>query len=224
MYFLAVLDDDALEVQKHGVRPQVKHGAYGHGRISQCRANVVLQCSRWGSVPGMTQRNKPRREVLECSTPGCTQPRFARKKCQEHYLAGPAVADTNSKEYRQILHHAKLLAAQLEYFDFVAERTGERIVFSLPQPVDVALFMAQTGWRYHPDLAVLKKTVDADGQPMWMPTDAPDIAQREFPMPDLEGRNLPVEHLDALEAAIKRARAAAADMGVDLNGVPDNAG
>ena len=71
---------------------------------------------------------------------------------------------------------------------------------------------------------MLKKGTDADGQPMWMPTDAPDIEQREFPMPDLEGRDIPVEALDALEAAIKKARARAADMGVDLNGVPDNAG
>lgn len=172
----------------------------------------------------MTQRNKPRREVLECNTPGCTQPRFARKMCRDHYLAGPVLVDPNTKEAQQIRHHAKMLAAQLEYFDFIAERTGERIVFSLPQPVDVGLFLAQTGWRHHPDLAVLKKGLDADGQPMWVPTDAPDIAQREFPIPDLEGRDLPVEHLDALEAAIKRARAKAVEMGVDLNGAPDNAG
>lgn len=172
----------------------------------------------------MTQRNKPRRETLPCSAPGCTEPRFARKLCQGHYLAGPVVADPNTKAASQIRHHAKLIAAQLEYFDFVAERTGERICFSLPQPVDVGLFLAQTGWRVHPDLAVLKKTTDADGQPMWMPTDAPDVAQREFPMPNLEGAYIPAEHLDALEAAIKRARAKAKEMGVDLNGVPDNAG
>lgn len=172
----------------------------------------------------MTQRNKPRRETLSCSTPGCDQPRFARKLCQEHYLAGPVVKDPNTKAASQIRHHAKLMAQQLSYFDFVAERTGERIVFSLPQPEDVGLFLSQVGWRFHPDLAVLKKGTDADGQPMWMPMDAPDIEQREFPMPDLEGRDIPVEALDALEAAIKKARARAADMGVDLNGVPDNAG
>lgn len=134
------------------------------------------------------------------------------------------MTDPNSKAASRIRHHANLMAKQLQYFDFVAERTGERIVFSLPQPDDVGLFLSQLGWRLHPDEAVLKKTTDADGQPIWAPLDAPDVEQRDFPVPDLEGRNLPVETLDALEAAIKRARAKAKDMGVDLNGTPDNAG
>lgn len=173
----------------------------------------------------MTQRGKPRRDNLVCTHPtGCTQPRFARKLCQEHYLAGPVLEDPNSKQASQIRHHAKLMAGQLEYIDFTAERSGQRIVLTMPNAGDIGLFLAQMGWRHHADLAVMKQTLDADGQPTWMPTDAPEVERREFPIPDLEGRDIPVEALDALEAAVARARAKAKEMGVDLTGTPDNAG
>lgn len=109
--------------------------------------------------------------------------------------------------------------------DFTAERTGQKIVLAMPNAEDIGLFLAQIGMRIHPDLAVLRRTPDADGETTWVPVDAPDIPQREFPVPTDEVlAKLGGDGLDALEAAIKRARERAKEMGVDLNGVPDNAG
>ncbi|AEV52242.1 hypothetical protein [Nocardia phage NBR1] len=173
----------------------------------------------------MTQRNKPRREPLACTHPSkCDKPRYARKLCQEHYLAAPVIEDPNTAAASRVRHHAKLMADQLQYIDFTAERSGQRIVLTMPNAEDIGLFLSQMGWRLHADEAVMKRSTDADGQPVWVPTDAPDVERREFPIPDLEGRDIPVEALDALEAAVARARARAKDLGVDLSGTPDNAG
>lgn len=176
----------------------------------------------------MTKRNtpRPRSERGTCAHPdGCDQPRFARKLCQEHYLAGPVLTDATARMASEIRHHAKLMAEQLVYVDFVSQRSGQRIAFSVPSADEFGEFLVHVGWRLHPDKAVLKMTQDQDGQPTWMPLDAPAVAQRDIPVPSEDALSrLPVESLDAFMRSLERARAIAEERGVDLNGAPPDAG